>query len=51
VSITTPDPANALHQLGEKISAISQLPVSEHVAAYEEIHGDLQRALSEIEGL
>lgn len=40
-----------LEELKSKISAISQLPVAEHVAAYEEIHGDLQRALSEIEGL
>jgi len=40
-----------LEELKAKISAISNVPVSEHVVAYEEIHGDLQRALSEIEGL
>lgn len=51
MSSTAPDPTNAYHQLAEKLSAISQMPVSEHVAAYEEIHEDLQRALSEIEGL
>ena len=43
--------SGGLTHVSEKISAISHLPVSEHVAAYEEIHGDLQRALSEIEGL
>lgn len=40
-----------LEELKAKIAAISNVPVSEHVGAYEEIHGDLQRALSEIEGL
>ena len=40
-----------LEELKAKIAAISYAPVSEHVVAYEEIHGDLQRALSEIEGL
>ena len=40
-----------LEELKAKIAAISNAPVSEHVRAYEEIHGDLQRALSEIEGL
>jgi hypothetical protein len=37
--------------LRHKISAVSNLPVGEHVVAYEEIHGDLQGALSDIEGL
>lgn len=41
----------SLEEMKVKIAAIAQLPVSEHVPAYEEIHGDLQRALSEIEGL
>lgn len=44
----TPDP---LEELKRKISALAEQPVNEYVAAYEEIHGDLQRALSEIEGL
>lgn len=48
MSATNPE---ALDALKEKISALAEQPVSEHVAAYEEIHGDLQRALSEIEGL
>lgn len=34
-----------------KIDTIATKPVSEHPAAYEEIHGELQKALSEIEGL
>lgn len=42
---------DSLEELKNKISSLSEQPVSEHVAAYEEIHGDLQRALSEIEGL
>ena len=46
----TPLPA-ALEELKGKIAEIAEKPVTEHVAAYEEIHGDLQRALSEIEGL
>lgn len=41
----------SLDALKGKIAAIAQQPVNEHVAAYEEIHVDLQRALSEIEGL
>lgn len=40
-----------LEELKAKIAAITNVPVSEHVGAYEELHGDLQRALSEIEGL
>lgn len=47
----SPELPEPLEELKAKISSISALPVSEHVAAYEEIHGDLQRALSEIEGL
>lgn len=48
--MTTPAP-ESLEQLREKIAAITQMPVSDHVPAYEEIHSDLQRALTEIEGL
>jgi hypothetical protein len=48
--MSTPLP-DSLDELKGKISAIADQPVSEHVAAYEEIHSDLQRALSEIEGL
>lgn len=57
MSSATPENLNQIKQseyvdgLLSKISALSELPVSEHVAAYEEIHGDLQKALSEIEGL
>lgn len=48
--MSTPNP-EPLEQLKAKIHQMSELPVGEHVGAYEEIHGDLQRALSEIEGL
>lgn len=48
MSALTPDP---LEELKAKIASLTSQPVNEHVAAYEEIHGDLQRALSEIEGL
>lgn len=48
MSSALPDP---LEELTSKISLLANQPVSEHVAAYEEIHSDLQRALSEIEGL
>lgn len=41
----------SIESLKGKIAEISEKPVNEHVGAYEEIHGDLQRALSEIEGL
>ena len=57
MSSATPENLNQIKQsehvngLLVKISALSELPVSEHVAAYEEIHGDFQKALSEIEGL
>ena len=40
-----------LESIKSKIDAIRTKPVSEHPAAYEEIHGELQKALSEIEGL
>lgn len=40
-----------LESIKSKIDAIATKPVSEHPAAYEEIHGELQKALSEIEGL
>ena len=48
MSVPNPD---SLEQLKEKIAHLGELEVSDHVAAYEEIHGDLQKALSEIEGL
>lgn len=48
MSVPSPD---SLEQLKEKIVHLGELEVGDHVAAYEEIHGDLQRALSEIEGL
>lgn len=48
MSLPHPEP---LDQLKEKINAIGELEVGDHVAAYEEIHGELQKALSEIEGL
>lgn len=51
MSSLPPEPSVDVPQLSEKISALSELPVNEHVDAYEEIHRDLQRALSEIEGL
>ncbi|MFM7499114.1 MAG: hypothetical protein ACKO3U_00085 [Actinomycetota bacterium] len=41
----------SITSMREKIAALSEKEVSEHVLAYEEIHSDLQRALSEIEGL
>lgn len=48
MSSAIPDP---IEELKSKIASLSDTPVNEHVAAYEEIHTDLQRALSEIEGL
>lgn len=50
MSSLIPEPAS-LDSIKEKIEAISELPVGEHVAAYEELHGELQKALAEIEGL
>lgn len=41
----------SITSMREKIAALSEKEVSDHVLAYEEIHSDLQRALSEIEGL
>jgi len=41
----------SITSMREKFAALSDKEVSDHVLAYEEIHSDLQRALSEIEGL
>ncbi len=43
--------STSINSIKEKIAALSEKEVSEHVPAYDEIHTDLQRALSEIEGL
>lgn len=48
MSAVSPDP---LDEIKSKIASLTEQPVSEHVGAYEEIHSDLQSALSEIEGL
>jgi hypothetical protein len=43
--------SDPIEEIKQKITSLPVQPVSDHAAAYEEIHGDLQRALSEIEGL
>lgn len=54
MSSPTPDFAAdtaAIESIKSKIDSIPTRPISEHPAVYEEIHGELQKALSEIEGL
>ena len=38
-------------QIIERIAAIQNLPLDNHVAEYEEIHAALEGALSAVEGL
>jgi hypothetical protein len=38
-------------EIKARISSIQELPLESHVAEYEVIHGALEAALSEVEGL
>lgn len=45
------EPLPSLDSIKQRISDISQKPLSEHPDEYEAIHSDLQRVLSNIDGL
>lgn len=51
MNLSIPDPTAHIAEVKERISNISGLALEEHCDEFEQIHSQLQLALSEIDGI